>query len=110
MLEVLIAAVFIALLIAASVWANRRFADQASLPMQWGISGQVNWTAPRRVALAFTPVLGGVIIGGTAALLIAGVPTHPGQEHMGAQVLAMQGMAFLAGHTLHLWLISRTVR
>ena len=110
MLEVLIATVFTALLIALSVRANRRYEDQIRLPMQWGFSGEVNWTAPRRIALAFTPILGALMLGGTAALLVAGPPPRVGQEHLGVPVMLFQGMGLLAAHALHLWLIGRTVR
>lgn len=40
-----------------AVIANRRFKELERLPMQWGLSGQVNWTAPRIPALAFIPLL-----------------------------------------------------
>lgn len=41
--------------------ANRRFRHLDRLPMQWGFNGQVNWTASRPVALAFIPVLYGLV-------------------------------------------------
>jgi hypothetical protein len=31
--------------------------------MQWGIRGQVNWRAPRAVALLFSPALAVIVLG-----------------------------------------------
>ena len=46
---------------AALLWmrrrADRNLPDAARLPMQWSFSGKVNWTLPRRTALAFMPML-----------------------------------------------------
>lgn len=40
-----------------ALWANRRFAHLSRLPMQWGIDGRVNWSAPRHMALATIPLI-----------------------------------------------------
>ncbi|MBK0024390.1 hypothetical protein IAE29_22810 [Ochrobactrum sp. S46] len=40
-----------------SIWANSLFKHLEQLPMQWGAAGQVNWSAPRLVALSFFPAL-----------------------------------------------------
>ena len=57
MIESLIVAVFSSSIAWMSVRANARFARDDRLPMQWWITGEVTWTAPRVVALAFTPAL-----------------------------------------------------
>ncbi len=48
--------------------ANNRFGHLDRLPMQWGLKGQVNWTASRPVALAFIPVIYALM---AAAFLLA---------------------------------------
>lgn len=52
-----VAVLFGAILIGLSFWANARFRGEERLPMQWSLSGTVNWSAPRLVALGFGPVL-----------------------------------------------------
>lgn len=49
-------------MIALSLRADRRFRAIDRLPMQWTLTGAVSWHAPRAVALAFTPVLGTILI------------------------------------------------
>lgn len=60
--QAFVALVAIAVLIAMSLRANQRFRKEARLPMQWSFTESVNWTAPRSVALAFTPALGFCIL------------------------------------------------
>ncbi len=62
MLVVLILLAAVGAMIALSVRADRRFRAIDRLPMQWTLTGTVSWHAPRTVALAFTPVLGTVLI------------------------------------------------
>ena len=100
-----IAAQAVAAMIALSLWADRLWRDVPMLPMHWSITGRVTWTAPRRVALAFTPVLAILMLGTTAALLAhASDPAHAG-----ARTMAIMAASFLGVHLLHLWLIGRTV-
>lgn len=110
MAELTIALVMIVLLCAASIWANRRFRDEDRLPMQWSLSGDVNWTAPRRVALALMPALGALILGGMALAILASGSPRPGQENLEAPVVLLGGLIILAIHGFHLWMIERTVR
>jgi hypothetical protein len=109
MVELSIAFGVIALLALASVWADKRFRGEERLPMQWSFAGKVNWTAPRRLALAFTPTLGGLILAVTALLVLSG-SARQGQKYEGAPVIVLLGIAFLGAHALHLWLIDRSVR
>ena len=109
MAELLIACCVLILLGAASTWADRRYCNETRLPMQWSFSGDVTWTAPRRLALAFTPGLGAVALGLAAMLAVtSGTPGHDSGH--GELVLLVIGIPFLAAHALHLWLISRSVR
>ena len=107
-MTVLILAVIIALvMIGLSVRANSRFRDESRLPMQWSLS--VNWTAPRLVALSFTPALTMAIL----AFFVMGSMTmqpRPGQEGAVVPALLGMGVCFIAAHVFHLWMISKTLR
>lgn len=108
MVELLIALVVVVGLAAASIRANRRFSREERLPMQWSFTGKVNWTAPRRVALAFTPVLAAIILGAAVIAIELSGDARPGQEGMGPAVIFLVGIVFLLVHLLHLRLIART--
>jgi hypothetical protein len=62
MIQSIIALIALGLLIRMSVRANAQFRDEVRLPMQWALNGSVNWTAPRGLALALTPILAGCIL------------------------------------------------
>ncbi len=96
----------VALLTVMSVRANRRFASQPRLPMQWGMDGSVNWTAPRKIALAFTPVMAAICLSPVAAAAPF-LKAKTGQEGLATPGVALCAVAFLAVHALHLWLIQR---
>ena len=104
-----VALVTIALLAAMSLRANRRFEMEPRLPMQWRLDGSVNWTAPRRLALAFTPVTAAVCLLAIAALT-AFVKPRAGQEHLVLPVNLLTALVLLGVHWLHLWLMQRTIQ
>ena len=106
MIQAGIIALALAALIAMSVRADRRFRDRPRLPMQWSITGEVNWTAPRLVALCFMPVLSLVVLVPTAILSVT-LPPRPGQEGYAVPVLAGVALSLVGAHALHLWLIGR---
>jgi hypothetical protein len=108
MVQTAIALLAIAVLVAMSASANRRFKDEARLPMQWSLSGSVNWTAPRSLALAFTPVLASVCLLGFAAMSSYSQP-RAGQEGFVIPVNIFMAVVFIAAHAFHLWLIERTL-
>jgi len=109
MVELLIMLSVVAILSGASIWANSRFSRHDRLPMQWSVGGHANCTAPRRIALAFTPTVAAFALGGaTIAILLSGDP-RLGQEGMGPPVLLLAGSVFLVVHVLHLRLIDRSV-
>ena len=89
--------------------ANTRFRSEGRLPMQWGLTGQVNWSAPRRVALAFVPVLAIVLLGFFTVMLI-NVPPRAGQEGLVFPILVVTGVTLVAAQLAHFWLIGRTIR
>lgn len=99
----------IALLFAMSLRANHRCKMEPRLPMQWGLDGSVNWTAPRRTALAFTPILAGVCLAAIVALT-AFLEPRAGQEDLVVPVNFFVAMVFVCAHALHLWFIRRTVQ
>lgn len=92
-----IVALTLGILAALSLAAERRWRMHARLPMQWGVRGQVNWTAPRRIALAFTPTLAAVMLFGPLVLSDTAI-TRP---------IAIGSAAFIFAHLLHLALLAR---
>jgi len=105
--QFVIVALALALLVGMSWRANARFAHAARLPMQWSLSGSVNWTAPRRLALAFMPLLAAILLTGTAVAPLF-TPPRGGQDVVSA--LATMAATLIGVHALHLWLIDRTLR
>lgn len=84
-----------------AVIANRRFGELERLPMQWGLSGHVNWTAPRVLALAFVPVLYALLAG---ALILA---ANNNPEKYTAKSVGTVLVVLIAAQILHLWLIDQ---
>jgi hypothetical protein len=107
--ELVLVVLFASVLIVLSLRANAAFRSEKRLPMQWSLSGSVNWTAPRSVALSFTPTLAICLLGFTAFMTTVSTP-RPGQEGLGLPVLAAMGLGLVATHLFHLWLIGRTLR
>lgn len=104
-----VSAVFVVILTALAYRANMRFRSESRLPMQWGITGAVNWSAPRSVALAFIPILAiGVL--GFQVLMALNVPARAGQEALVFPVLVGSGVTLVAVQLLHFWLIERMLR
>ena len=102
-------AIAIAILASMSLMANARFRNERRLPMQWSLGGSVNWTAPRPLALAFTPVLAALCLPATVALAVL-VQPRPGQEGLVVPALIAVALTLVGAHALHLWLIARTLR
>ena len=88
--------------------ANIRLRDRNRLPMQWWFNGEVTWSAPRTVALAFVPVLA-ISVFVSLIVLSLNVKPRPGQEGMALPTLVGMGFMFLAIQLLHLWLIKKTL-
>ncbi|SDA16109.1 hypothetical protein [Sphingomonas sp. NFR15] len=104
-----IACIFASVLIGLSVWANARFRPHERLPMQWSLAGTVNWTAPRVLALSFTPALAAVTLG-FIALLALNVAPRVGQEGIVLPVTMLIGASFVGMHLLHFWLIENSLK
>ena len=110
MVELSIAVSVVVILAVASIRADKRFRREERLPMQWSFAGEVNWTAPRRIALAFTPILAALVLGAVAILILVSGEPRPGQEGFGPPVVLLTGLVFIGVHALHLRLIGRSVR
>ncbi|QJU58881.1 hypothetical protein HL653_14875 [Sphingomonas sp. AP4-R1] len=105
----IVSAFFILVICILGYRANTRFGSEARLPMQWGFTGQVNWSARRRVALAFVPVLAIVLLGFFTVISI-NVPPRAGQDDLVFPILVVMGVTLVAAQLFHFWLIERTIR
>jgi hypothetical protein len=108
MIVLSITVIFAAILAGLSVWANARFRHHERLPMQWSLTGTVNWTAPRAIALSFVPALGTGLLTFITVLAL-NVRPRAGQEGMVLPVTMLIGGTFVAVHLFHFWLIDRTL-
>lgn len=114
MAVLIVAIIFGSAMIGLSMRANARFRHEKRLPMQWMISRSeplsktVIWSAPRVVALSFTPFLTICML----VLFTIGAMTltpRPGQEWMVIPVLIFIGGGFVAAHAFHIWMIGKTL-
>ncbi|WP_126174541.1 hypothetical protein [Altericroceibacterium xinjiangense] len=106
----IVTAVFFSLILAGiALRANARLRHEKRLPMQWWLTGDVTWSAPRLIGLAFIPVLAFL----TFAILIIlsfNVQPRPGQEGVVLPAFIGLGITFVAIQVLHLWLAQKTLR
>jgi hypothetical protein len=109
MTNVVTAVLFILVSCGIALRANTRLRGEDRLPMQWWIDGQVTWSAPRTVALAFVPALVLAVLVSLIVLLLNLRP-RPGQEGLELPALIGLGIIFLAIQLLHVWLIEKTLR
>lgn len=109
MTTALIGIAFALVLCGIALRANASFRDEDRLPMQWGLDGEVTWSAPRRIALAFIPAFSILTLLGLTVLLSSARP-RPGQEGLVIPSLIAVGMIFLGAQLFHLWMVAKTVR
>lgn len=109
MIQAFIAALALAVVVGMSLRASKRFSREERLPMQWSFGGSVNWSAPRTLALSFTPVLAAVVLSVATIGTIVSTP-RPGQEGLEVPVIVLLSLGFVGAHALHLWLIDKTIR
>jgi hypothetical protein len=111
----IVSTIFALAMIGLSIWADAHFRESERLPMQWRLSRSeplsklINWSAPRILALSFTPFLAICVLG----LICVGAMTltpRPGQEWMLLPALMFIGTTFVAAHALHIWLIDKTLK
>ncbi|WP_267394824.1 MULTISPECIES: hypothetical protein [unclassified Sphingomonas] len=108
MVMLIVSMVFVSINCVLAFRANSRFRHEDQLPMQWGLSGEVNWFAPRRLALASMPMLAFAVLG-FQTILSTNVAPRPGQEGLVFPVLVATGATLVAVQLLHFWLIEKTV-
>ena len=94
---------------ALAIRANNRLRGEARLPMQWWLGGEVIWSAPRPIALAFVPALAVLVFAGLTVIFFYTRP-RPGQEGMLIPSLFAMGFILLAAQVFHLWMVEKTVR
>lgn len=104
-----VAILFALILTGLALGANARFRSERHLPMQWWMTGEVTWSAPRVVALAFIPTLAIVTLAACVVLML-NVPPRVGQEALVVPSLIAVGAIFVGCQLLHLWLIDKTLR
>jgi len=93
--------------IAIAIRANASLRQEDRVLMKWGITGEVNWTAPRLIGLSITPAITiGILI---LFCLTSRWPTHPGQEQLRLPTLLVSGAGLVAAQLLHLWLVFKTL-
>lgn len=101
------AVLFVLILVGLALWANSRFQDQERLPMQWWLTREVTWSAPRPLALAFIPALAVATLA-AYVLMAKTVPPRVGQEDV-LPALVGVGTLFVAVQIFHLWLVHKTL-
>lgn len=85
-----------------ATWCNIQIApDHPTLPMQWSLKGQVNWRAPRLVALFSTP-----LVVTLALALIILLPSERGEGEQALIFIALLGPII---QLRHIWLIRRSL-
>ncbi len=109
MVQAYLAALAVFALLAMSLRANRKFKDEDRLPMQWSFSSSVNWTDPRPIALALTPVLATVILLAAVASTLVLEP-RSGQEGFEVPTILFIAFVFIGAHALHLRLVGKSLR
>jgi hypothetical protein len=107
--QIVVAALTEAALIALSMGAASRLKAHAQLPMQWQLDGTVTKTAPRRFALAFTPILTVFVLAAMVALSASTEP-RPGQGWMLIPATVFVCLTVLGAHAFHLWMMSRLLK
>jgi len=107
--QVIVALITEALLVALSIGAAARLKGHAKLSMQWQLDGTVTWMAPRRLALAFTPVLTVFVLTALIALSLITKP-RAGQEWMLIPVTLVVSFTAVTVHAFHLWMMNKFVK
>jgi hypothetical protein len=70
--------------------------DSRAVPMQWSLSGKVNWAAPRALAFASIPML-------AIALMTVLAATRAGH----GRNIGLVGILLFASQAMHIALVSR---
>ena len=106
----LVVAVILGLILCTLAYrADARFRTEDRLPMQWWLTGEVTWSAPRRLALAVIPALAIAALSIFAVISFMMKP-RAGQEALVLPSLIGLGLTFIAIQLAHFWLITKTLR
>lgn len=111
----IVAIIFGSALIGLSMRANTRYRHEKRLPMQWSLSRSkppsetIIWSAPRLLALSFTPFLAvcTLVLFSMGAMALT---PRPGQEWLMIPALSFIGGVFVAAHAFHIWMIEKTLK
>lgn len=86
----IILAIFTALMVLVAYLAHVYLPEAKRVPMQWSLRGQVNWSAPRAIGLAFYPVLGFAFMF-AYIMLMKYVGPRQGQENLVVPIMVFSG-------------------
>jgi hypothetical protein len=108
-MNLIITGVLFSLALCGLAWlANVRFRREDRLPMQWWLTREVTWSAPRPLALAFIPALAFAVFA-SLIILSRNVAPRAGQEGMVLPTFIGIGAMFVFIQILLFWLIGRTL-
>jgi len=100
--------IVIVLIMAAMSWrAEHRLRHAERLPMQWGLNGKPTWYAPRRIAVAFLPLLAACTF---ILLAVAQRTTEDGNGIATDNGRLIFGLSLIAVHWFHLHLAEKECR
>jgi len=105
---VVVSVISVLVICALAYRADASFQSEDRLPMQWWVTGELTWSAPRRLALAFMPALAIVSLG-FITIMALNVPARRGQEGFVLPTAIGMGAVLVAVQLLHFWLIARTL-
>ena len=87
------------LMIAISLKARKDFAPDELIPMQWGIGGEMNWSARRDVAIWTMPAITmGTLIFMLWIFAISDILNHI----LGYSILGLTGLMLVIIHKVHM--------
>ena len=89
--------------------SNYRFRAEKYIPMQWSISGSVNWSAPRLIAFYLLPVMSSAFIIVYCTFPALFVP-KPGSEKLAVLAPSIVVTTFAIVQLVHFWGVSKTIQ
>ncbi len=102
-----VAGTTVLVLAAMSLAFARRVPAGMKLPMQWGLDRRPTWAASPAFAMSFTPLLAAFTL---TPFTLASLWVEPDARLTFRLVTALVCLGFIAGHTLHLYLLARWLR
>ncbi|MBW4329884.1 hypothetical protein KY084_03220 [Stakelama sp. CBK3Z-3] len=105
----IITGIIIIAMVLVAFAANSMLSNHARIPMQWSLTGKVNWTAPRPFALAFFPVLAILLAIALSVISVYSAP-RPGQEQEAVYAIPLVTGLLLVIQCIHLIIARRSLR